>query len=112
MAVRINSAGVQTTIDPVDRSVSPLIRSPIDLGPERDQVVLLLFGTGIRGFQKISVRIGGEEQQVLGVAPSPESVGLDQVNVLLSRSLIGGGVVNIELNVDGVTVNFVTVTIQ
>ena len=111
-AVRVDGAGVRTTIDPVDRSVTPLVGRPIDLGPETDQVVLLLFGTGIRGFQTIQVRIGGEAQQVLGVAPSPEFVGLDQVNVLLSRSLIGRGVVNIELTIDGIAANIVTVTIQ
>ena len=111
-AVRIDAAGVQTTVEPVDRSVAPFVGRPIDLGPETDQVVLLLFGTGIRGFQSISVRIAGEEQQIVGVAPSPEFVGLDQVNVLLSRSLIGRGVVNIELTVDGATANIMTVTIQ
>ena len=111
-AVRIDGVGVQTTIEPVDRSASPFIGRPIDLGPDTDQVVLLLFGTGIRGFQTVEVRVGGEAQQVLGVAPSPEFVGLDQVNVLLSRSLIGRGVVNIELTIDGIVANVVTVTIQ
>ena len=76
-----------------------------------DQVILLLFGTGIRGGTDVRVRIGGGDAQVLGFAPSSEFVGLDQVNVVLSRALIGRGEVEVELIVDGVVANTVTISI-
>lgn len=76
----------------------------IDLGPESDQVFLLLFGTGIRGRASggnVSVRIGGQEVPVVYAGPQGEFVGLDQLNVRLTRNLIGRGQVDIVVTVDG-----------
>ena len=85
---------------------------PIDLGPESDRVILLLFGTGIRFGGTIRAAIGGQQMPVLGFAKSQEFVGLDQVNVDLLRTLIGAGEVDIVLTVDNKTANTVTVNIQ
>ena len=49
--------------------------------------------------------------QVLYAGPQSQFVGLDQVNVLLGRSLIGRGQVNVVLTVDGKVANTVTITI-
>jgi uncharacterized protein (TIGR03437 family) len=87
---------------------------PIGLGSEGDQAILLLFGSGIRyrsGLANVKAVIGGENAEVLYAGPQPESVGLDQVNVRLQRSLIGRGEVNVVLTVDGKTANTVTVMI-
>ena len=55
---------------------------PIDLGPEGDQVFLLLFGTGVRGFtSQVTAIVGGESVPVLGAVPQGEFVGLDQINI-------------------------------
>jgi uncharacterized protein (TIGR03437 family) len=86
--------------------------APIDLGAESDQVILLLFGTGIRGGKSVSVRIGGLEAPVLGASAQAQFVGLDQVNVRLPRSLIGRGEVELVLTVDGKTANMVKVRVQ
>jgi uncharacterized protein (TIGR03437 family) len=48
---------------------------------------------------------------VLYAGPQSEFVGLDQVNVILSRALIGRGAVTVVLTVDGKVANTVTITI-
>jgi uncharacterized protein (TIGR03437 family) len=88
---------------------------PIDLGPGTDQVVLLLFGTGLRRFSSlsaVSVRIGGQDAQVLAAAAQGQFLGLDQVNVLLPRSLIGRGEVDVVLTVDGKTANTIRINVR
>ena len=84
----------------------------IDLGPESDRVILLLFGSGIRFGGTIRATIGGQQMPLLDFAPSQEFVGLDQVNVDLLRTLIGAGEVDIVLTVDNKTANTVTLNIQ
>ena len=87
---------------------------PIDLGSEGDQIFLLLFGTGIRGFtSQVTATVGGENVPVLGAVPQGEFVGLDQVNIgPLPRSLAGRGEVDIILTTDGKQANTVTVNIE
>jgi uncharacterized protein (TIGR03437 family) len=57
----------------------------IDLGPDA-QVILELFGTGIRGrssLADVTATIGGVSMQVLFAGPQGQFPGLDQVNVAL-----------------------------
>ena len=84
---------------------------PIDLSPEGDQVFLLLFGTGIRGFtSEVTATVGGIEVPVLGAVAHGEFEGLDQVNIgPVPRSLIAAGEVEIVLIVDGIATKAVTV---
>ncbi len=84
---------------------------PIDLAPEGDQVFLLLFGTGIRGFTgQMTATVGGVSVSVLGAVPQSQFEGLDQVNIgPIPGELIGAGEVDIILNLDGVPTNAVTV---
>ena len=94
--------------------------TPIDLGSSSDQAVLELFGTGIRGagaVANVSVAVGSTEGTVLyagaqGGGGTGSYYGLDQVNVLLPRSLVGSGTVNVVLTAGGQTANTVTVDIQ
>jgi uncharacterized protein (TIGR03437 family) len=89
------------------------IAVPIDLGAASDQVVLLLYGTGIRGFTSaVTATIGGQPAEVLGAAAQGQYAGLDQVNVRLPRALAGRGEVPIELTVDGKKANPVTVSVR
>jgi uncharacterized protein (TIGR03437 family) len=92
---------------------------PINLGSSTDQAVLVLFGTGIRGADasNVTVTVGTVQGTVLyagaqGNGAPTSYYGLDQVNVLLPRSLIGSGVVNVVLKVGGLAANTVTVDIQ
>ena len=115
--LRIQTDGSQSTELIFDPNVNPpgRIGVPIDLGPETDQVFLVLFGTGIRGRGKksaVSVTIGGEPVEVQFSGAQGEFVGLDQVNVgPLPRSLIGRGELDIALTVDDKQADIVTVTI-
>ncbi|HEX4951679.1 MAG TPA: SBBP repeat-containing protein [Blastocatellia bacterium] len=97
--------GVAPTEEPFVRFVNnkwELI--PLDLGPETDQVFLVLFGTGIR-FRKdppqVSATIGGVAARVDYAKNQCCFVGLDQVNLLIPRSLIGRGEVDVVLTVEG-----------
>ncbi len=116
VALRVADDGTQTSQLIFDGTAPEGSRAalPIDLGPEGDQVFLLLFGTGLRGFTtEATANVGGEPVGVFGPVAQPQFVGLDQANLgPLPRSLIGRGEVNILLTVDGQTANTVTVNIQ
>ncbi len=99
-----------------DTATSQFVAIPIDLGPESDQVFLLLFGTGIRGraaSSPVTARyantISGE---VLYAGGQGDLVGLDQINVRVPRSLIGRGEVELEVSVDGRFTNAVRVAVK
>jgi uncharacterized protein (TIGR03437 family) len=112
-AVRVDAAGAQHPIEVVDYSAQPFVGKPIPLGGASDVVVLLLYGTGFRGHQgPISATIGGVEAQVLGIAPQPQYVGLDQMNIVVPRSLAGAGKVDVAVIMGGVALNVVTVVIE
>ncbi len=87
---------------------------PIDLGGDSDQVFLLLFGTGIRGFTgQVTASAGGLDVPVLGAVPQGQFPGLDQVNIgPLPRPLAGRGEVAVILTVDGTRANTATVNIR
>jgi uncharacterized protein (TIGR03437 family) len=93
---------------------------PISLGSDTDQAVLELFGTGIRGAggaANVTVTVGGAAGTVMyagaqGGGAANSYYGLDQVNVLLPRSLAGAGPVNVVLTAGGQTANTVMVDIQ
>ena len=87
----------------------------IDLGPATDIVLLIAYGTGLRGFTdlaNVKATIGGVNAPIFFVGPTPGFVGLDQVNMLIDRSLIGKGTVDVILTVDGKTANTITITIK
>lgn len=77
-----------------DPSLNRFVAEPIDLGPESDLVVLVLFGTGFRHrslLDEFVVRIGGTELLADYVGAQPDLEGLDQINLRLPRSLAGRG---------------------
>lgn len=87
---------------------------PIDLGGPSDIAVLELFGTGIRGrtsLANVTCTAGGVPAAVQYAGAQTSSPGLDQVNVVLPRSLAGVSSVEIKITVDGVPANTVTVSI-
>ncbi|MGH9847726.1 MAG: hypothetical protein ACREEM_54245, partial [Blastocatellia bacterium] len=120
LALRIKADGSQQ-FEPVarfDPAQNKFVAVPIDLGPESDQVFLILFGTGIRYRSSLSAAaatIGGPigvDAQVTFAGAQGGFAGLDQVNVRLSRSLIGRGELDVVLTVDGQTANTVTLSIR
>ena len=86
----------------------------IDLGPESEQVFLVLYGTGFRsaGAANAMTTIGDAEAEVLYAGAAPGFAGLDQANVRIPRSLIGKGEVSIAFTADNRSANAVTVNIR
>ena len=88
---------------------------PIDLGPATDTVYLILYGTGIRfrsALSAVTTSIGGTNAGVLYAGGDTGFVGLDQVNVLLPRSLAGRGEVDVVITADGKAANTVRIAIK
>ncbi len=85
---------------------------PINVSLATDQVYLALYGTGIRNRSNVTAKIGGVEATVVYSGAHGFFVGVDQVNVLIPRSLAGRGDVDIVLTVDGKTANTVRVNIK
>ncbi|MGE0126887.1 MAG: matrixin family metalloprotease [Blastocatellales bacterium] len=116
LALRFRN-GVQSyeSIYSFDSSQNQFVPVPIDLGPATDQVFLVLFCTGVRfrsSLSAVSYDVGGATGTPLFAGPQGGLTGLDQVNIPLSRNLIGRGPVNVTLTVDGKTSNTVKVNIK
>ena len=116
IALRVSSDSSRT-YEPVaqfDQAQNSFVSVPIDLGPECDEVFLILFGTGIRfaGPGGVTAKIGGLTSDVVFAGPQGELVGLDQVNVILRHSLAGRGQVDVFITVDGQTSNALRVNIR
>jgi len=111
MAIRI-SGGKQTFEVIYTCTTAGCTATPINLGPETDDVILMLFGTGIRGAKAVTATIGGAKADVVGFAAQGQYDALDQVNVRIPRSLAGKGDVDIVLSVDGVKANVSTVNVK
>jgi len=116
LGVRASSDGTQSQVIVFQCSAAAgCMPTPIDLGAETDQVVLLLFGTGIRGrssLANVTCTIGDVPAPVSYADAQPQFAGLDQVNVTVPRTLAGAGEVPLVLTVDGQTSNTVTVSIK
>jgi uncharacterized protein (TIGR03437 family) len=107
--------GVQTTEPVVTLENGQLVALPIDMGPETDQLFLLLYGTGIRarfGLNAVTATIGGVAAPVSFAGDQGQFPGVDQVNVQLPRSLAGRGLVDIALKVEGVAANTIRISIR
>lgn len=90
------------------------VPAPIDLGPQGEQVHLILFGTGLRRFNAppgVTVKIGGMDAQVTYAGPQG-GLGLDQINVLLPRDLAARGEVDVALTADDSAANMVKISIR
>src|SRR6185437_12070173 len=71
---------------------SACVTAPLDLGKAGDQLVLTLYGTGIRnntGIENATALVGGSRAKLLYAGAQPQYPGLDQVNIVIPRSLAG-----------------------
>lgn len=106
--LRVNANNDQSyeTISRFDSGQNRMVSTPIDLGPEGDQLFLIMFGTGIRGntsLSQVSATIGGQPAEVLYAGAQGGFVGLDQVNIRIPRTLLNAvhGEVDLVLTVNG-----------
>jgi uncharacterized protein (TIGR03437 family) len=89
------------------------LETPIAFGDPGDKVYIVLYGTNIRNrssLSAVSATVGGSSAVVEYVGPQGDFVGLDQMNILIPRSLVGVGEVDLAVTVDGVVANTVKVT--
>lgn len=94
---------------------SACVSAPMDLGNPGDELVVTLYGTGIRnnsGLANAVVDIGGAPGTILYAGAQPQYPGLDQVNVAVPQSLAGAGEVPVVLTIDGQTANVVTINLK
>lgn len=107
------------TVQPVANcgaAVGSCVTSPIDLGPSGTQVILTLYGTGIRARSSqtgVTATIGGVSAEVQYAGAQSQVTGLDQVNVVIPRALAGEyGEVDLLLTVDGKAANVVKINVH
>jgi len=118
LVYRIKATGEQSyeAVSQFDQAMGRLVATPIDFGPDTDQLFLILFGSGFRGntmLSAVSCQIGGTNAEVLFTGPVPLLSGLDQANVRLPRSLAGrNAAVNVAFSVSGKPANTVSVTVR
>ncbi len=118
---RVKSDNSQTleSIWQFDGLTNQYVTRPIDLGADNgansDRVFLVLVGTGLRyrsSLSSVVARIGGEEVTVDYVGAQGSFVGLDQINLLIPRTLIGKGLVDVVISLDGQATNPVQININ
>ena len=114
VAVRVRQDGSQSWqyIFDADAPAGSRKSVPVEIGS--DQMILLLFGTGIRGRSELAgvqVKVGSVSAEVLYAGPQSSFAGLDQVNVRIPSS-ISRGELDIALTVDSEAANIVTVNLK
>ena len=122
VVVRVRPGNVQS-YEPVtrfDEALKRYVPAEIDLGPEPEVLVLSLFGTGWRQAASpaiVNVNIGNDATgyalcpvEYIGAQPTLD--GLDQINVRLSRALLGKGDVSVAVSINGVSMNLVQLKIR
>lgn len=110
--IRVLANGTQQREEVLNAALAPI---PVNVANAAEKVVLVLFGTGIRGrsaLSAVSVRVGGQPVTVEFAGAQGAFAGLDQVNVVLPPSLAGRGDVAVELTVDGVAANVGRIVIR
>lgn len=106
--IRVKANGQQVAELPFAVDSLGLRAVPIDLGPVGENIVLVLYATGVRGRNSLSnvrVTIGGVDAQVFYAGAQNEYPGFDQLNVALPRSLAGRGSVEVIVTVEGQAAN-------
>ncbi len=116
LRVKADGTQIYESASQWDAARQQFVTLPIDLGPESEQVYLILFGTGLRFLSSpsaASATLGGSVLPVFFIGPQGDYVGLDQVNLgPVPRSFAGRGEMDIVLVVDGKTANTVKVGIR
>jgi uncharacterized protein (TIGR03437 family) len=115
--LRVLANGTQT-LEPVarlDTTTNKFVGVPIDLGGATDQVFLILYGTGWRlrnSAAPASALVAGMSAGISFLGAQPSLLGVDQANLLLPKSLLARGEVEVTLTVEGKTTNPVRITLK
>jgi len=112
--VRVAADGTQTSTNAATISSGGGVQpAPIDLSDTTSKFYLVLYGTGLRAGRNTTVTINGISVPVLYSGLQSSFAGLDQVNTgPLPASLRGAGAVDVQIMVDGLPSNTVTLTFR
>ncbi len=113
--IKAKADGTQTVQLPYELLGGFLRALPVDLGSPGDVVVLVLYGTGMRGradLSQVSATIGGVSAPVAYAGAQGQFPGLDQINITIPRSLAGRGMVDVVVTVEGQASNIGRISIQ
>jgi len=101
--VVLHAAGSQAIITHGDgtRSVRSLNGAALDLSSAGDNVALEFYASGVRAATDVQVQIAGQSVPVLYAGAASHFPGLDQISVLVPRSLAGIGDAEVSLTADG-----------
>lgn len=117
-AAQIQRVRNGTTIGFEDVATGPTaapVAVPIEWKDPGDALYLVLYTTGLRQRSQLSnvlATVKGASQMVVYAAAHDVYAGVDQVNVLLDRSLAGSGDTDVVLTVDGVAANTVRINFK
>ncbi|MDQ3013566.1 MAG: CHRD domain-containing protein, partial [Acidobacteriota bacterium] len=114
LRIKADGSQVYEQIGRFDTSLSKFVSVPVDLGPNTDQVFLILYGTGFRNRQNanlVKATIGGVNAEVQFAGPQGNFAGLDQMNVRIPRDA-GSGELDVVVSFDGQTSNAVRVALK
>ncbi|HEU0124069.1 MAG TPA: hypothetical protein VFQ91_26285 [Bryobacteraceae bacterium] len=113
--LRITAAGQAVYEMPFRTGASTYTPAPIRVSTQGESVYVLLYGTGFRrhSLNPVIATVGGVNVPVLYAGAQSQYPGMDQINVgPLPASLAGKGVTDLQVIVDGVPANTVTISIQ
>ncbi len=108
------SSGIENIVR-FDAASNQFVAIPIEFGPEPETIFLILYATGLRlrsAQSAVTATIGGLNAPVSYASVAPGYVGLDQVNLSLSRQLVTRGIVNVVLIADGKPANTVVISVK
>jgi uncharacterized protein (TIGR03437 family) len=111
----LRARGSQQTYENVyqTNAAGAIVARAIDLGPDSDQVFLILYASGLGTKSPVvTATIGGVDATLSYGGPQGTFPGLDQINVLIPRPLAGKGSVDVIVAAGGKKSNPVNVTIQ
>lgn len=115
LRIKANGSQISEPVAQFDQAQSLYVTRPIDLGESTDQVYVILFGSGFRfrsSLMAVSAQVGGTPATVGYAGIQGDFIGLDQINILLPRSLIGRGEVDVVLTIDGQAANTVRISVK
>ena len=109
-------SGTTSTVEPIAQFGAGVWTAiPIDWKNATDNLYLVLYGTGLRNVMalgNVGVKIGTTTLPVQYAGPHGTFVGVDQVNILLPRTLAAGGAVDLILTAEGKAANTVKVNFK
>jgi uncharacterized protein (TIGR03437 family) len=115
-AVHVHADGSQTSesVATFDSSAKTWVPNPISLGPDTDQLYLVLFATGLRQAAPgdVTATVNGVDAPVAFSGAQGTYPGLDQVNLQIPPSLACAGAVSVVVTVGNQAANAVTVAFQ